>query len=251
LKLAALYIVWYDGIEILPFSIAQIEDLVDEVIIVYSNTSNYGQTYYYQDKLEGLGTLVNWEPDTRRPAVVNELDKRNYAIRVAKSMAFTHFVMLDCDEIYDQKEFEHDRDILGRSKNMDGLVCACKVYIREPTYQCDDHTLVPFIHRLTPQLQFKANNMTYPFAHDVEGHAHIDPTRRLNITQGVAMSGTTMHHFSHVRKDINLKMENSTARNNLRKSTLLQDYQNAKPGYYSQFYRDNIREVPNRFGIQI
>lgn len=241
---------WYDGIEILPFSVAQIEDLVDEVIIVYSNTSNFGQTFVYQDQIEGLGTLINWEPDPRLPAAVNELNKRNFALSAAKALGYTHFVMMDCDEIYDPKEFIYDRDILARSKNLDGLVCSLRVYIREPTFQCDDHTLVPFIHRLTPGLQFKPNNMTYPFAHDKEGHAHIDPTRRLNVTQGIAMSGAVMHHYSHVRKDIALKMENSTARNNLRKSTLLEDYRLAKPGYYSRFYRDTIREVPNRFGIR-
>lgn len=222
---------------------------MDEVIIVYSNTSNFGDYRVYVDQLEGLGTLINWEPDTRKPAQFNELAKRNFALDAARALGFTHFVMMDCDEIYQSSEFVHDRDIMARTKHIDGLVCKLKVYVRKPTLVCEDHTLVPFIHRLTPKLKFELNNRTYPFAYDERGHAHIDPTRRLNIKEGVMMSGTTMHHFSHVRKNIQLKMDNSTARRNLTHSTLLEDYQNAKPGAYSKFYRQHLTEVPNRFGI--
>lgn len=222
---------------------------MDEVIIIYSDKSNFGDTRNYLSQIEGLGTLINWEPDTRKPAQFNELAKRNFALDAARALGHTHFVMMDCDEIYEPKEFQYDRDIMARSKNMDGLVCRTKVYVKSPTLSCDDHTLVPFIHRITPGLKFELNNKTYPFAYDEKGHAHIDPTRRLSIKAGVSMSGSTMHHYSHVRKDINLKMNNSTARSNLTHSTLLEDYRNAKAGYWSKFYRQELKEVPNRFGI--
>lgn len=250
MKICALYICWYDGIEILPFSVAQIKDLVDEVIVVYSNTSNWGDHRVYVDELEGLGTLMNWEPDPNKPAQFNECAKRNFALDAARALGYTHFVMMDCDEIYEKDEFKHDRDIMFRTKMMDGLVCALKVYVRKPTLVCDDHTIVPFIHRLTPKLKFELGWRGYPFAYDKDGHAHIDPTRRLNISSGVMMSGSLMHHYSHVRKNIQLKMDNSSARRNLTQSTLLEDYQNAKPGYWSKFYRQELKEVPNRFNIQ-
>lgn len=222
---------------------------MDEVIIIWSATSNFGTARNYLPEIEGLGTLINWEPDTRKPAQFNELAKRNFALDAARGLGFTHFVMMDCDEIYDPVEFAHDKEIMGRTKHIDGLVCKLKVYVKKPSLVCEDHTLVPFIHRLTPGLKFELNNRTYPFAYDERGNAHIDPTRRLNIKEGVMMSGATMHHFSHVRKDINLKMDNSTARRNLTHSTLLEDYANAKPGAYSKFYRQHLLEVPNRFGI--
>lgn len=248
MKLCAIYIAWFDGIEILPFSIAQIRDLVDEVLIIYSNTSNFGQTFHYQEKIEGLGTLINWEPDLRRSPAINETAKRNFGLTAAKAMGFTHFVMMDCDEIYDRNEFEIVKKATHESIN--GWVCGLRVYVNHPTLVCDDHTLVPFIHKLSPELKYEFGNKTYPFAYDDSGHAHIDPTRRLNIKSGIEWSSIKMHHFSHVRKNIRLKMENSTARNNLNKSTLLEDYENARPGYYSKFYRKTLEEVPNRFGIQ-
>lgn len=221
---------------------------MDEVVIIYSNTSNYGQVVHYQDQIEGVGTLINWEPDLRKTPHQNETAKRNFALAVAKSMGFTHFVMMDCDEIYEPADFSKMK---GLCEWWFGVVCPLKVYIKEPTLQCKDHTLVPAIHRLTAELKFEFGNKTYPYAYDTDGHAHIDPTRRLNVKEGIALSAFPMHHFSHVRKDIHLKMDNSSARDSLKKSTLLADYQDARPGYYSQFYRDTLVEVPNRFDIQI
>lgn len=252
MRLAAIYCVWYDGIEILPFSIAAIEDLVDEVIIVYSDTSNYGKIINYTDKIEGLGQLINWEPDLKQSPHQNEIAKRNFALEVAKGLKYTHFVMMDCDECYDPVEFLEARRMM-EGNGPDGLVCHLKTYIKEPTLQCNDHTLVPFIHRLNPDTQFVFGNRNYPFAYDMNGNAHIDPTRRLNYTykHGIRMSDATMHHFSHVRKDIRQKMQNSSARQSLLKSSLLEDYNNAAPGYYSKFYRDELIEVPNQFGIRI
>lgn len=250
MKLAAIYIVWFDGIEILPFSVAAIEDLVDEVIIIYSETSNYGHKVDYSGQIAGLGTLINWEPNPNRPPALNELNKRNFGLEAARALGHTHFVMMDCDECYDNQDFIYGKSVMSMDNSPKGLVCRLKVYIKEPTLMCNDHTLVPFIHRLTPGLQFEQGNKTYPFAYDEAGNAHIDPTRRLNVKQGVMMSGATMHHFSHVRRDINLKMQNSTARNSLLKSSLLEDYNNAAPGYYSKFYRDTLEEVPNRFNIR-
>lgn len=245
-----MYIVWYDGIEILPFSIASIEGLVDEVIIVYSDTSNYGKTINYTDQIERLGQLINWEPNLNHSPHTNEIAKRNYALQVAKGLKYTHFVMLDCDECYDPFEFYEARKHMESDKAPNGLVCRLKTYIKEPTLQCDDHTLVPFIHKLNPDTQYVFGTRNYPLAYDAQGHAHIDPTRRLSYTKGIFMSEATMHHYSHVRKDIRQKMENSSARQSLLKSSLLEDYTNAAPGYYSRFYRDELKEVPNWFGIR-
>lgn len=231
--------VWFDGIEILPFSIESIRKQVDEVIVVYSNTSNYGATADYIKELDALNvTLVNWEPNLDKRPIVNETSKRNYGLKIARSFGYTHFIMMDCDECYEPFE-----------KKDGNFVCRLKTYIRKPTYQVDDHTLVPFIHRLTPDLCF-GNFRTYPFAYDGRD-AHIDPTRRMNIIKDVEMSDVICHHFSWVRKDINLKASNSTAKINVLRSEIFDDYVNAEPGYYSKFYRCKIKEVDNIFGISL
>lgn len=247
-RLAAIYNVWFDGTEILPYSIRSIADVVDEVIIIYSNTSNHGLTLNCLDQIDGLGSLVNWEPNLNKTPHQNEIDKRNYGLNVARALHYTHFIMLDCDECYDSEELKRDRDSLFNSEHMNGFVHPLKVYLT-PTLCCDDHTLVPGIHKLKPECKFQWASSSYPFAYDEQRHAHIDPTRRLTYTSGIMMSGTPMHHFSHVRKSLKLKIENSSARDNLRKSSILEDVQNAKPGYYSKFYRQTLTEVPNKFGI--
>ena len=56
-----------------------------------------------------------------------------------------------------------------------------------------DHTLVPFIHKLTPTIRHEFNKH-YPYAWD-NGNIHIDPSRSLNINSGVQMSDVIMHHY--------------------------------------------------------
>jgi hypothetical protein len=78
----------------------------------------------------------------------------------------------------------------------------------------------------------------------------IDPSRQLNINDGVVFNDKiVMHHYSYVRNDINSKIENSTARNNIRKSVVLSDMDNAKPGYFCRYYQKTLQEAPNLFGI--
>lgn len=103
MKLCAIYSVWYDGIEILPFSIESIKRQVDEVIVVYSNTSNYGHAVDYIKELDALNvTLVNWEPNLNKRPIVNETAKRNFGLKISKSFGYSHFIMMDADECYEK-----------------------------------------------------------------------------------------------------------------------------------------------------
>lgn len=251
LKLCAIYNVWFDSIELLPYSIEQAKQVVDEVLIIYSRRSNWGQPADYEDQISSLGTLLKWEPTPAIKPAQNEIDKRNFGLNQAKNRGFTHFIMMDCDEIYEASELKRDRDSLFNSQYMNGFVHPIITYIKTPILCCPDHTLVPGIHRLLPTTHFELGNQFYPFAYDSNGDAHIDPTRRPNFKDGIMMSETVMHHFSHVRKNMEMKIHNSTARNSLLRSTIMEDYDNAAPGYFSKFYRQELHEMPNRFNISI
>ena len=157
--------------------------------------------------------------------------------------------MQDVDEFYDPDEFEREKERIYRN-DLNGLVCGLRCYIKKPTLWVNDHTLVPFIQKVTPGLQF-GSFKKYPFAYDRNGDAHIDPTRRTNQTKRIEWSDITMHHFSWVRQSIDRKINNSSARNNLLKSTIKQDLAKAAPGVYCDFYRDTIKECENKFGIHI
>jgi len=247
MRLVAIYNVWNDW-QLLYHSVKNIRPLVDGVIIVASTNSNSGEKshipqYWLSDD------LLICEPDLKKSLRDNETFKRNTGLNKAKQHGYTHFLMMDADEFYEPNEFLKEKE---RFKNPDllGLVCRTKVYFREPTLTVGyDVTLVPFIHKITPDLCFMWN-VRYPFAFEgPKREIRIDPTRQINITSGVEWSDITMHHMSWIRSDVKKKIRNSTARQNIENSTIVRDYVNAKAGYYCEFYKAKIESCENLFNI--
>lgn len=241
--LAAIYNVW-DGDELLPYSIKSIEDHVDLIILVYQDVSNYGEQYgpdVISQKGSVFLTAIHFRPNFSLTPAANEIRKRMLGIQKAESMGATHFLHMDCDEMYVD---------FGKAKNeylesgADGSVCRILTYFKAPTLRLRtfDNYFVPFIHELKSDTI--AGNRDYPF--------YVDPTRRIN-TGSVVQISEPMHHFSWVRKDIERKVRNSTARKNIERSKLLRDYYHPdlKAGYYLEDYRQELIEVENIFNINI
>ena len=252
MKLCAIYNVWDDW-DLLKYSIDNITPLVDGVIVVYSEKSNFGE---FSPKVDLGGQYFNFEPYPKQDARENETNKRNFGLQKARESGYTHFIMMDADEFYERDEFLKEKKRI-EDNNYAGLVCRVKCYLKSPTLTIGyDTTLVPFIHKITPELRF-CFNKNYPFAWtSVNGlqftqskTIRIDPTRSMNIESGVEWSEITMHHFSWVRKDIKKKIRNSTARFNIEKSTVVQDYRDGKAGAFCQFYGKTLEECPNVFGL--
>ena len=188
--------------------------------------------------------IYRCEPLKGLPPVDNERRKRNFGLDRARELGVTHFVMADIDEFYDQEEFKRE---LNRDQN---LCCASQVYFKSPCLTIGlDVTIVPFIHKLTPELRCTFN-AKYPFAF-IQRMIRIDPTRQYNINYGVEWSPIIMHHYSYCRKDINQKIKNSTARNNIERSTILNDLVQATEGYYCQFYGKVLTRVENKFNLPV
>jgi hypothetical protein len=246
-KTAAIFCVWGDANEMIDKAIDNIKPCVDGIIVVHSNISNFGEQLPFVVGKHAKTELWNLEPGLNMAPHKNEIAKRNYGINLARKAGYTHFIVMDFDEFYKQDEFMAEKERVERD-NLNGLVCRLKVYFKLPTLCCDDHTLVPFIHKLGPDTR-SGDFKDYPFAYDAQGNAHIDPTRRLNYTSGVEMSEMVMHHMSYVRKDIGIKINNSAAKVNIGKSTLMNDYRNAKEGYYCKYYRQTLQVVDNYFNI--
>lgn len=260
MKLCAIYNVW-DDYEWLFESSKRIAPIVDGIILVHGTMSNFGEfctlMQHQLTKWRFNGDTFNFEPDLKKDPRTNETDKRQYGLDKAREIGYTHFIMMDADEFYDPEEFKWAKQILIDRPETAGLVCRVKCYFRSPTLTIGyDTTLVPFIHKITPNLKFDFNR-NYPFAWtDKDGvpftekkRIRIDPTRSMNINSGVEWADITMHHYSWVRSDIKKKIRNSTARQNLERSTIVQDYLNAKPGYFCQFYGKTLEEAPNVFGL--
>lgn len=258
MKLCAIYNVWADW-DIIEHSVKNISDCVDGVIIVASNTSNYGEkcpSPVIQDGISykgsyGLGDRI--EIYLREPfyaqAMQCETDKRNYGLLRATGLGYTHFIMLDADEFYEPEAFLKEKQRFIDNPNLSGLVCASQVYVKSPTLTIGlDATLVPFIHKITPGLKHEFNK-NYPYAWEGR-NIRIDPTRSLNINSGVEWSTIIMHHMSYVRKDIARKVRNSTAKANIERTNIVNNFQHLKEGSICEIYPGKpLVRVPNKFDL--
>jgi hypothetical protein len=242
MKLAAIYNVW-DACELLPGSIKTIIDHVDEVIIVWQDVSNYGEMYNPMNDIGFLGLLgklsaVKYDPIVGA-GMYNEKKKRNLGLDIAREKGCTHFLHMDCDEFYE--DFAKAKQLYIDS-GKPGSVCSLYTYFKLPTlrFETKDGYFVPFIHELKPETQ--AGVRHYPF--------YVDPTRRINETEVVELP-VTMHHFSWIRKDIERKCRNSSAKENIEKGTMLQDYYSDQvgPGYYVKDYDKKLISVPDSFNL--
>ncbi len=247
MKLCAIYIVWHDW-DLLEKSIENIRPVVDGVIIVGSNNSNFGNLSNIPDSWDDKDEVFTFEPSQKFSPHENETMKRNHALHIAKMLAYTHFIMMDSDEFYMRHELEEDKKYMIDNTSINGLVYQTRVLFKEPTLWVKDHTLVPGIHKLEKSTQC-GKFVNYPFAMDENDNYHIDPTRRLSYANGIEMSNTIMWHASWIRKDVNIKIENSAARNNLKRSSIYKDLENAEVGVYNDFYRDTLKACPNYFNL--
>ncbi len=226
-------------------SVDNIKKVVDSVVIVWSQMSNYGNRGDFNPDDYKDCVCVRHEPRAGMPRH-KELEKRNVGLEKARKLGAKYFLMMDCDEFYHVPEVIKWYEYL-KASDLAGLVCKTMVYVKTPTLCLEDVTYVTFIHKLTRGLKFEFNK-DYPFAHH-EDHNRIDPTRRLNITEGVELIDCYMHHYSWVRKDPNTKAFNSTARNTTLKSNIFKDLALAKPGYFCEFYGKELHETENHFGL--
>lgn len=245
MKLAAIFCVWDDW-DMLEYSVNNILPYIDGLIIVGSNYSNFGEYSKISD--EFIEEVDLFEPNLKKTPAENETAKRNYGLEIARKAGYTHFIMMDADEFYNSDEFNVEKEKFKFNHTLNGMVCRIQTYFGSPELTIgDEGTLVPFIHKITPGLKHEFNRR-YPFAWQNRA-IRIDPTRQLNIYDGVEMSEITMHHYSWIRKDYAKKIRNSTARVNLEKSTVMQDLALAKEGGYCNFYRKHLRRAPNVFNI--
>lgn len=249
MKLAAIYNVW-DGVELLRGSVKQIYSEIDELIIVWSPFSNTGDDSY--NPIDDIATalkgynynLIKYVPILTDTPAKSETTKRQLGIDLAKELQCTHFLCMDCDEYYKDFTAAKQQYILSGCL---GSVCMVRTYIRSPKYMCNapDGYFVPFIHALFDSTVTGVWN--YPF--------YVDPTRRINQVN-VAKLNVEMHHFSYVRKDIYRKCFNSTAANNIKNGTIVDDYHflnsdELAAGYYVKDWDRKIVVVDNYFGINI
>jgi hypothetical protein len=262
MKLAAIYNVW-DGTEHLENSINQIRQHVDEVIVVWQKLSNWGEI---DTEVEGvvmdlahrkvIDHHIFYHPTQINKtiyAINNETEKRQRGLFAAMKLGCSHFLHIDCDEFYDTEEFgESKREIgwmweMGYTQPVMNLV-KIQNYYKLPTLKLDllDSTLATFI---SPIIGAKCGAIRHPDVRE-----KVDITRATHPKYEI-LSGITMHHMSWVRKEDGIlkKINNSTARENLKKHKVLEEFNEAEAGtVLSRIYKGaTLVETNNRFNVQI
>jgi hypothetical protein len=249
MKICAILNVW-DGEELLPYAVDNwVKCGVHGIVVVWSEQSNYFEKKDFRLYLNHNIPIIysRCEPEPAFVPSNNERKRRQTGLDIAKALEYTHFVTADVDEFYEPDKFKQE---LNRFKDpkLVGLVCASQVYFKSPSLTIGlDVTRVPFIHEIIPDLKYEFNQK-YPFAWEA-GKIRIDPTRSFNINCGVEWSDIVMHHYSYVRKDLEIKIRNSTARDNIERSTIREDYLAAKEGYFVKFYGKTLIRASVDFNI--
>lgn len=226
MKLISVYNV-FDGEEFLERSIRSIRDHVDEVYAVCQdkayNGYKYSGGYDMVKHLSSIGLIdkvFHWEG-------TKQIEKRQFCLQVAKGNGATHFLGMDCDEIYDSLDFLVAKE---KAMKLKGSYCKIKTYFKSEDLTIGlDNYYVPFIHKIDKNSYTGARD--YPVL--------VDPRRAIN--GGAEEVDIIMHHYSWVRNDISIKHKSHDSVNLIDSSGLMQDYENAKEGYYIEHYKKTLQ----------
>lgn len=237
MKIGAVWNV-FDGSEHLPASIRCISGAVDHCAAIVQDVSNWGeQDKTGQNVVEALnreGVLhqaIHFTPPYRandwRGAYNLEREKRRLGALALLEAGCTHGIILDCDEFYHPAEFAREVEEYKTGNNhLYARFHPIYVYFKQPNWRFErpDITLVPGLFPLNKYIKFGISEGPWEKLKLV-----VDPTRRMTCP-GVKKSAMFMHHFSYIRNDLSQKFRNSTARENLNKASVREEYENAGLG---------------------
>jgi len=230
MKLIAVYNV-FDGEEFLEESIRNIRIAVDEIYAVVQDTAYNGFEYQKgKDKVNELkergwiDKVFEWSGDS-------QLQKRQYCLDIAKENKATHFIGMDCDEVYDAMRFYACvNEVI--TKDYNGSYCKIQTYFKNHDWTIGlDNYFVPFVHKI------HANSVTGSMDYPVK----VDPRR--GISGGATEVDIIMHHYSWVRDDINIKINSHDSKKEILKSGLIEDYEKAELGYFIKHYGKEIKQA--------
>lgn len=207
----------FDGEELLLDSLKCVREFADYIVIIYQETSNFGEKNSPKVK-EYLKTLYKekwfddiflYTPELKVPAHVNEIEKRNIGLQKCKEAGCDIFSSMDADELYIKTEYS---SILNRFAKSDFDACACQMltYYKTKEYVLDppEDYYVSLFYKINEDSKFEFTGFPYL----------IDPTRRIKSKKvwGIPRDFIQMHHLSYVREDFKKKFMNSSARVNFK-----------------------------------
>lgn len=224
----------FDGFELLEKSILCIRESVDYVNVVYQKISWYGNKC--DDNL--LPTLI----DLKNKGLIDEIieynyihqegrsghapkyekEKRTLGLKAAIKNNCTYFMTMDCDEFYFKDEVEKAKEFI-LINNISHSFVLLYDYIYKPIYRkLNADYYIPFFAKINRFSSF------IPFHFFKFYICSVDQTRLLNkliifkffnfklygggkYYRPFILYGIAMHHMTSIRKNINIKIQNSSA----------------------------------------
>lgn len=248
----------FDGEELLESSIFCIRNCVDYISVVYQKNSNYNSNcnpdlinILNNLRFSGLiDEIVEYKPDFQLLPWQNELKKRNIGLNLSKLNNCSHHLTFDTDEFFDNSQFTNMLDVVV-SGDYDSSVCKTKIFYKSSKFQLDVDidTQVPLLYKISEQSEF---------IHNHEFPVLVDPTRRMKPGKCKIFKPEEiiMYHMSYVRRDLEKKLINSSARVNFEDSIadVVEYYKNWKEGLPALMpgnpaHKIEIIKVDNKFGI--
>ena len=264
IKLGVAYNV-FDGEELLEYSIKQIREFASVLVVVYQKVSNFGNEnpnlMNTLNDLKERGLIdgmfeykptFNYELEEIEVTngLKNELIKRNVGLDICRANGCNVFMTIDCDELYDKKEFEVALDRFYEG-NYDTSFCQMLSYYKLPTMQIEpaEKYFVPLFCKLNKNTKFEKIS-DYPVI--------TDPTRRVKAGYPLVFSRNEiqMYHYSYVRKDLKSKLANTSSQMDKKSQEAIlyhfNSWKKKEDGVFLLTEDDvKLKEVPNKFNIKI
>lgn len=248
--------------------VAEIRDLCDEIVVCLQKDSWHGDPiedsvieYVNELKSEKYIDDIIWfesindypDDDPAKPRMI-ETDKRNFVLDFIQEKGCTHGHIIDSDEFYDHDDYKTAIDVILESKDVHVTYCQYINYYRDYSHVLVWPFLcyVPFISEIKYRFDFKNGSFDKPS----------DPTRRYHLDSGekyciLAYRIVKMHHLSWIRKNIEEKIKNWSAKKYFKnidelKERIIERYNNYKDGQNAiiLFNTPNNNVVVNRLTEQ-
>jgi hypothetical protein len=273
MKLGVSYSI-FEGTELLEYSIKQIREYVDFIVLNYQSFSWYGLPIQKED-LNNIIRLKNNKlvdelncftiqtyAKNSQEARLLEKQKRNIGRNICYESGCNYFLDIDVDEFYKKEEFLSAKNNI-RTNGFNYSVVHYVNYYKLPTYQAINKTnlQVPFICKLDPQKQigeghgkfvinskFVAEDLTrgYDTQNDLDAKGIIFEKEKI-----------LMHHMTGVRSNIDLKFKTTSGTKINNEQKVINDIKNinnsnlkldSRPLYRTE---EDIKIVPNYFDIPL
>jgi hypothetical protein len=211
----------FDGEELLLDLVSSIRKEVDFISIIFQENGHWGDLkadphlrHFLQElkELSLIDEFVEWSPprSATNEYSFHEMDvaKRELGLQLARENNCTHFIVLDNDEFYSERQLRYMKRIMMQTRaKWDYSVLRHLQYYKQ-TNLIKKKREEEYVMGI-----FKINEST-KFAHGIDSKFAIDPARKIQGTKILEFSRfeVCMHHLSYLRKNVRTKLLASQAR---------------------------------------